>query len=324
MKKIEVIITVALLATLGVGGVFWDRMRAEHAQSAQLAARISELEAQRQASAPAAPVAPPLPAAAVAPEAGAKVASAAGVPAVRAPAAPASASPASPAPSGNALAQAAQMLSTDAGRSMMRGILQTQYPDVGAELGLSEAETSKLFDVLMRQQLDVGADATSLLAGTISDPGAMREAQRKVDEKTRASEAELAALLGDKYKSFQEYQATSAARQQVSQLQTMLGSANALSESQSKALVKAFAAVQARTLAEQRNGPAMAGGNAQEMLESQLKMVEDNGRRLLEASSPHLTIAQYEIYKRQIEQQAGMLRMIMGPMAGTAQGVAPR
>jgi hypothetical protein len=57
--------------------------------------------------------------------------------------------------------------------------------------------------------------------------------------------------------------------------------------------------------------------------------VDENNRRLLEASSQHLTIAQYDIYKRQLEQQSSMLRMIMGPMgagagAGAGQAGAPR
>jgi hypothetical protein len=323
MKKLEAIIAVALLVTLALGGSLWSKVRTERAQSAQLEARISSLEAEGQAAPPPASVPAPAPVPA-APE------PAAAAPAVTRPAAPAVARVNAPPPSQtppNAMAQAMDMLSTDAGRGMIRGILQAQYGDLGRELGLSEAETNKLFDVMARQQLDLTADAAGLLAGTVTDPNAMRESQRKVDEKTRANEAELAALLGDKYRSFQEYQATAAARQQVTQLQNMLGSANALTESQSKALVKAFSVVQARTLAEQRNAPAIAGSNSKEMLENQLKVVDENNRRLLEASSQHLTIAQYDIYKRQLEQQSSMLRMIMGPMgagAGAGQAGAPR
>jgi len=309
MKKLAVFIAAGLLVTVIVGASFWLRIRDERAHMDVLQARVAALEA-----APPPPVAPPVPEPAPLPRT---------APAPRPAAAPPAPAPAPPPPraaaaAAVATAQVQEMMSGSAGRDLMRMMMQQQYPDMARELGLTDAEAAKVFDLIARQQQDIGMDSLALLGIGPTDPESVRNAQRNVEEKTRAGEAELAALLGSKYPDWQKYQATAAARQQIARIQTALGSVNALTESQSKALLPALATAQAKMAAEQRNEPVMKGNNPKEVLENQLKVAEETMRRMLDAASPHLTIAQKEIYKRSLEQDVTSLRAIMGSMGGLA------
>lgn len=312
MKKLATIIAVALLATLALSATWWMKIRDGRAQVEQLQARVTALEAAPQ---PAPPVQPPPPVAAPVPA----VKPVAVMPAKPTPA-PATAQqpPAAKSMDNTVAAQAKQLLSGSAGRDLAHTMILRQYPDLGKELGLSEAQANNLIEVLARQQLDLGTDTIGMLGGEAMDPAAVQEMERRADEKTRANEAELASLLGSKYPDFQQYQATAAARQQVTLLQNALGSANALSEEQSKALLVALAAAQKQASAEQRNQPVMKGRTPPEILENQLKLAEDNAHRMLQAASPHLTFAQQEIYKNVLDQNMVMVRSIMQSMGSPA------
>jgi len=302
MKRLAVAVALALFATVAIGGFLWLKIRDERALDSGLQARIAALEAAPPPPAPS-PARPPPPPPAPVVNHGA--------------AAPALPQPAAPPADNSLLAQTKKLLSSPAGRDLPRAMLLQQYPDLGKELGLSEAQASNLLDVLARQQADVGMDSMSLFGGGPADPAAMQEVQQRVEDKQRANEAELASLLGDKYESWQQYQATAAARAQVTQLQGALGSANALTSEQSKALVASLATATRQLQDEQRNQPAMKGNTRQEVLDNQIKQAEESSHRMLDAASPHLTFPQEEIYKRLLNQQVSMMSSLMSMMGGS-------
>jgi hypothetical protein len=222
---------------------------------------------------------------------------------------------------------AKEMLSTKAGqdmtRSLLRNVLVQQYPDLGKELGLTPEQVNEFFDLATRQQMELSADSMDLVAGGAS-PEAMQELQRKTQEKQQANEAEIAAMLGSKYPQFQEYQGTTAARQQVNQLQTALGSSGitSLTDSQKQGLITALGAEQKRITQENLNAPAGAQRGNQNYLEQQLEQNADKNRRMVDAASAYLNSQQLDSYKKMLDQQQEMISGLARAMGGT-QGAAP-
>jgi 3-oxoacyl-ACP reductase-like protein len=319
MKKLTLILAAGMVA-LGTGAVYlWQQLEAERSLNAALNDRVMALEVAQQALALRPPPAP-------------------AAPAETPPAAAAAPAPATPAPAGtgqaaannqgNGLAAVAkEMLSTKAGqdmtRSLLRNVLVQQYPDLGKELGLTPEQVNEFFDLATRQQMELSADSMDLVAGGAS-PEAMQELQRKTQEKQQANEAEIAAMLGSKYPQFQEYQGTMAARQQVNQLQTALGSSGitSLTDSQKQGLITALGAEQKRITQENLNAPAGARRGNQNYLEQQLEQNADKNRRMVDAASAYLNSQQLDSYKKMLDQQQEMISGLARAMGGT-QGAAP-
>jgi hypothetical protein len=312
MKKLVAVLCIAV-AGLGFAAIYLlQQLNDERRQNADLQARVTTLESAQQAAAATLanqPALAPAPAQqAVAP-----------IPGSAAP-------PATPAatqrPNAGALAGVAkEVLGSPEGRAMVQPMLvaaiRQQYPDLGKELGLSKEEEDKLFDTMIKQQLDLSSESMNLLTGDNLTPEAMQEMERKAREKQQANQAELAAMLGSKYPKFEEYQGTMAARQQVSQLNNVLGaSGGALSDTQSKQLIAALAAEQKRITQETNANPLPAGRTRQEMLDQQLQRTADNNRRLADAASAYLTTSQLDSYRKMQEQQLALARRVIGAMGG--------
>jgi hypothetical protein len=320
MKKLVAVLVIAV-AGLGVAAIYLlQQLNDERRQNADLQARVTTLESAQLAQASAIanqPVAASVPA----PQVGATAAQ---------PAAPEAAPPAAKQPAAaNVLAGAKEVLSSPEGRGMvqpmLRAMLAQQYPDLAKELGLSQAEADKLLDTIVKQQLDLSAESIDLIAGGGNpDPAALQEMQRKTQEKQRQNEAELAAMLGNKYPQFQEYQSTLAARQQMSQLNAVLTASGApLDDAQSKQLTAALSAEQKRISQEQASNPMPAGKTRQETLDLQLQRISDNNRRLADAASAYLTSAQLDSYRKMLERQENLQRNVIRAMgAQGAQGQA--
>jgi hypothetical protein len=148
-------------------------------------------------------------------------------------------------------------------------------------------------------------------------------------EQQQASEAELQAMLGGRYPKWELYQGTIAARQQVTQLRAMLGSGdNALDEAHAKPLVAALGAETARINQGMRETMRTTTSGSQNVLEEQLRYSAAQNDRLISVASPHLTGPQLDQYKRMLEQQEKLTRMMLGTMSGQGatrgQGGAPR
>jgi hypothetical protein len=126
-----------------------------------------------------------------------------------------------------ALSQSTPQLPAPAGstvtRQTWRESLSSQFPDLGRELNLAPDAAEQLLDLLARQQADLWDDAVDIVIGEAEEPATRLDWQRKLVEQLRANQAELVAVLGDRYTQWLRYQATFQIRQQVDQLRARLG-----------------------------------------------------------------------------------------------------
>jgi hypothetical protein len=100
-------------------------------------------------------------------------------------------------------------------RSQLRASNKRLYADVGQELGLNEAESDKLIDMLTEQQLE-GLDQVHAATDPI-------EATRQYQQVRREQQAAISDLVGaDRAIALQEYQATLPARQDFEMLARQL------------------------------------------------------------------------------------------------------
>jgi hypothetical protein len=317
VKKISIAVAVMVFAAGALGAYLWWDLREQRRLGGELAGRVAALE-----SAPAVVatvsqgvVAEP-PDEAVVPQ--------------RAPTAVAATegAPPPPAPSvqqpGKAPAAAAMLeaMGTAEGqeftRSMMRTMMAQMYPDVAEEVGLTAAETDKLFALISGQQGTLTADSMALMTAP-ADAATRRELQRKVVEGTRAQEREVQALLGSRYPKWEEYQGTATARQQVNQLRsTLAASGNPLSDAQADSLVTAFAAQQSRFAKEERAWANSAAAiESPDMMQETMQRTLKEQRKLVDVAAPHLESAQLAQFRRQVDQQERVLQATMGIMGGT-------
>jgi superfamily II DNA helicase RecQ len=121
-------------------------------------------------------------------------------------------------------------------RSQMRANNKRIYADLGAQLGLSKEDTSKLIDMLTDQQAEGFARMRDTHA---ADPA---ERKRLQDEVNRENQAELEDFLGvSKVAALRDYQETIPARQEMEALARQLEGADAsLNADQQKRLLTAF------------------------------------------------------------------------------------
>lgn len=302
------IATVAV-ATLAIK--LWPELGRQREANAELVARVEALEA-----ATVVPVAP-----AVTPTEPPATAPAVQVAAVQ-PAPRPTAQPATNAQ--NPMAQMLEAMQGPQGQnlmsSMMRSMMSQMYPDVGTELDMTAEQVDQLFNLLAKQQGELSADSMALLTGGANDPAAAQAAQRRLTEKQRAHEQEVAAMLGGKNAKWKEYQSTAAARLQVTELRGKLAtSGHPLSEAQEKSLVTAFARETAG--AEQEMNAFMespAAASSPNMMREAMKQALDSQRKLVDVAAPILDANQLREFKRQVEQQASMLDSMMGMTGGQA------
>jgi len=302
MNKLVVILGVALV-TVGVGLVYVLQQLGElRNQNGELQARVTALESA------------PNPLASLFTPRSAPAANAGDIPTSDAPTTPGQARPAARAAAANALLAGIQeMVSSPEGKQMAlaqtRSRLQQRYPDLAKVLNLSPEEANKLLDLIARQQMDLAGDSLNMLTGANRE-GGLQALQGQVQASRQASDAELAAMLGNKYPQWQEYQKSLPTREQVTRLQTVLGtSGNTLSDTQSNALITALAAEQQRISQES----ASAGTQTPEQRQQR---TADNNRRLVNTASGHLNAQQLESYKNMLDQQQNITQLLRGLGAG--------
>ncbi|HTQ35844.1 MAG TPA: hypothetical protein VMH77_02305 [Steroidobacteraceae bacterium] len=312
MKKLALILAIAVVV-LGAGaGYLWRQLDAERHQNADLQARLKSMQAWQQASGRFSAQTVPSPASPSEPQAP--------------PADPATArarrQEAARPGIDAALARARQTLATPEGQKAVSGILRAmlplRYPDLARVLNLGPAEADRLFELLSSQQ----NGQLSQFAGGAS----MQDLAGKAQETRQANEAQIAALLGDKYPQWQEYQNTLPARQQVNSLQGVLGTGgDKLSDTQSEQLISALAAEQQRINQDAGNLAPASGDNAQERWQQQQQRTAQNNQRLVDAASAYLNAGQLDSYKALLDRQSAgpgaALRMLGG--RGAAGPVGP-
>lgn len=203
-----------------------------------------------------------------------------------------------------------QMLNTPEGRefarSMLRMGMDRQYPDVGKELGLSPEQVDRVFDLLAERAMDVAPDLLDARSGP--DAANREEMGRLLHEKEQAHEAELSALLGERYPQWKEYERSAGQRQQDEwarrereQLRAAMSPpGNALNDAQFQSLHAALEAERRRINQESRGYSVQQ--EAQHMPEAH--------RRLIEVASGYLNAQQLEGYRRHLQQEADMASMM--------------
>ena len=170
-----------------------------------------------------------------------------------------------------------------------RMTLKRTYTEVAEEVGLTEGETERLFDLLAEQQIgpNRSADAITALLG----PG--------------------------RQKAWQDYQLTLSARNRASQMSGMLASSGyPLTEEQLKPLRTALIAEEkyVRDQDHQKFSQMPPGTPveraqllAQQTTES-IDRQEQSNRRYLQAAAPYMSPKQLELVKDTLEQQIAMSR----------------
>lgn len=194
-------------------------------------------------------------------------------------------------------------------RSQVRTHNKQQYGEVGALLGLTKQETSKLIDLLTEQQVE----GTVNWSGPLDAEGALRQ----MAEKQRADKAQIAELIGaDKADAFEEYQQSMPARQELEVLARQLDGADApLSDDQQKRLL-------AILLEERKRVPAPKMTDAKSLEEyskaymawqvNYEESVASQARTVLNAEQLS-TYNEYQDWQTQIHSQ-------MGPQMGVVRG----
>ena len=308
--KLVVVLAVAVVAIGAVATNLWLELRVEREKAGEIATRLTAVESIQTAYAaapqPPASVTPPVAMASLQPDA---------TP-VRIPVLPVnepSTARAADPPMQGMLGMMAAMETPEATRAGM----SQRYPDIEQALGITTQEKQKLFDLLVEQEQTQNEDIPVML-GAMRDPAAAREMQRKMVEVERVQEAKVSALLGGRYQKWEEYQGTVAARNEVDQLRRALSaSGNPLSEAQSTQLVTAFAVEETRTRKEEREwNKSPAALNSPNIVQESMQREADSRNRLVVVASPILNSAQLDRYKRQVEQEATMMRTMMEMMTG--------
>lgn len=202
--------------------------------------------------------------------------------------------------------------------AQIRSSVERDYPGLAEELGLSEQEAGKLYDLLAQSQLDMTVDSSILGGNGTPDQAAMQQMVQRQQMQRREQETAIRSLLGDgKYGQWQEYQQTRSARQRVVTINTQLAQAGMpLSDSQSRALTTALIGEQQRQRQEQQamartltSGNQNDPGLRAQLQEELLKRNEDNNRRMLDAAAPYMNARQLAALREQMEQQAAMSRI---------------
>jgi hypothetical protein len=310
MKKLVVILAIGVATAGAVTTTLWLDLRTERNRAGEIATRLAAVESMQPAHA-AAPqaLAPAMPVVALT-----------APPSVAAPAATATASSSqqSASQSGDSpMKGILEAMSTpeaqDAMRSSMRREMTRMYPDIEQELGITAQEKQKLFDLMADQDRDING---MMLA--MQDPAAAREMQRKMVEEERTHEAKVSALLGSKYPKWEEYKGTVAARQEVDDLRRTLSAGRIpLSETQSTQLVTSFATEMRRNSRDEREwNSSSAALNSPDLMRETMQREVDSQNRLVDVASRVLSSAQLDRYKRQVEQEANMMRAAMEMMTG--------
>ncbi|MFL6619618.1 MAG: hypothetical protein ACJ8MH_13510, partial [Povalibacter sp.] len=203
-------------------------------------------------------------------------------------------------------------------RQQQRIQMMRQYPYLAEDLGLSKEDADRLMDVLADQQLDAMQDANAVDPETLqSDPAAMAQYQRKMEERQRAQQAALTQVLGsDGMQRWQEYQNTMAARFRTQQLRQALDAAGVpLEPDQERALRHALATHvkkmedDAQTFASKMSTRgAMTAEDRLKMEEEQLERTESYYERARQSVAGILTSEQMDQYKSIHDQELMMRR----------------
>jgi hypothetical protein len=204
-------------------------------------------------------------------------------------------------------------------RDIRRARLQLEmlpmlYPDLATAMQLTPDEATRLLELIATLHLEDMEDIRVSAGNGSFDSAAAEDGRHKAQAAQQLKAARLAALLGDKYPQWVEYEKTASSRRQVKQLQAVLGSgAIALGAARAKALIAVLAAEQASIDHDLRQ--MIAGGIDPD--DFRRRKFDAESRRLPEAASPHLTPAQLVSVRRVVRGFCKLLPRISRPRSRT-------
>lgn len=200
-------------------------------------------------------------------------------------------------------------------RTQHRLNLRQHYPDLASDLGVTNEEADRFFDLLADQQLD-GFDAVQDEGLDPSDPAQRQALERKFAQRQRAHERQIAELLGeDGLQRWQDYQQTMTSRMRARQLRDSFQAAGMpLREDQYSQLRTTLAERERQSRSERQN--AFAAGptgptSVEQMLaaqESAITRTEQEYARSRDAVSHLLSFEQLEMYRQVQEAELAMQR----------------
>lgn len=195
--------------------------------------------------------------------------------------------------------------------------IESGYPGLVDELGLSRNDADKLFDLLAEQQTKMSAELSALnVAASQANGGRIDDAARaEITQKRQALQqqqaAEVAALLGTaRNAQFQEYNDSRNGRQQATDLSVQLAQAGqVLNSAQQRGLGKVLAAEQKRL--QQQTEPLMRSAQTDpqarlQMQEQALVWQQESNRRIVDAAAAYLTARQIAALREQHEAQEAL------------------
>lgn len=214
----------------------------------------------------------------------------------------------------------AEALQSEGGRDLLMSFatmaLQREYPDLEKAMGLTPEEADKLLEILAKQHVD----QSNRPVGRSRPPADPAERERHVREmadqaeRDRAAEAEIAALLGDRYPKWQEYRRSSSER--LRETYTLAARAQLRESISSRdnpmtdATFEAFsAAVEAEERRFQNESPSRS-------IRHQVQQMPEMHRRMVQAASAHLDAAQVERYRQYLAEQVTMMTGAAATMEG--------
>jgi hypothetical protein len=187
--------------------------------------------------------------------------------------------------------------------------LQSQYPELASELGLSKEEADHFLDLLAEQSLRESESASKTQPG--EDPQQRRRALSEQHQQERRH------LLGEqRFQAWTDYVNSAGARELVSRLRMQLATLSSpLREDQVKPLVKALAAEQQRHWAERMENVGGAQWTEETSvaervahMERRAKLVEQSVARSSEAGAMYLDSTQQRILDAMLERQSERAR----------------
>lgn len=199
----------------------------------------------------------------------------------------------------------------EAQRLRVRSSLQLMYPDMTRQLGLNAEQANALLDLLTRQQIE---SLTALPGSGQRGEAATQNLASAAAELHNTQQAELRNLLGDAtYQQLQDYQQSTGARQQVSQLNiTLAASANPLSDDQAHALVDTIAAEQKQLTAQTTERLATTSrGGQQDFVEESLNEQAASAGRVVDAARSYLSSDQVSALQHMLNQSVAINRAVL-------------
>jgi hypothetical protein len=181
-------------------------------------------------------------------------------------------------------------------RTLLRMSMPQQYPDLGEELGLRPDELEKLFDLLVERNTNTSPQARA------------------------ASDAAIAALLGNRMSDWQQYQQSLTARRQVNQLRGQLAAiGSSLPQSQVRPLIAALNAAEVEHRAQMASNPLPRTLDPRQRLEADQQREK---QAMVEAAAPFLDKRQQETYQRMLDQQIAFAESMMPVVNAAAKAQA--